>query len=357
MRCGLDRPAANTFRLRRILRSRLAATALFLMDFLGINYLFSLKNRKSALILWYHGVCDDDFRLLRGYDERHIPLSLFQKQLSHLEQRGYQFATMSQLMQRLAEKRHIGRLAVLTFDDGFRNVLRNAYPAMKARGAKGCLYVVSSLVGSRELLWTDRVETAVREHKSDLFTFHFNGEEIRYELSDSDARAHAMKDMKSRLRSIPDGERNKQMSQFRQPDHAPAEFMLCDWEELRCLDRNFLEIGSHTRTHPNCENLESDESLDDEIVKSKADIEQQMGYPVPHFNYPAGSYDDRVITWVNRAGYGSAVTTNPGLIDAGAKRFELKRIGVNENFLLFKSMVSGSFFFLRNLMRFFGAST
>lgn len=340
----------------RTFKTKLASCALFLMETLGINYLFSLKNRKSALILWYHGVCDDDFRLLRGYDERHIPLSLFRKQLSHLEKRGYQFATMSQLMQRLAEKRDIGKLAVLTFDDGFKNVLRNAYPAMKERGAKGCLYVVSSLVGSRELLWTDRVETAVREQKSGLFTFHFKGEEIRYELSGSDACAQAMKEMKSRLRSIPEDERKKHMSQFRRPDRPPAEFMLCDWKELRSLDRNVLEIGSHTRTHPNCENLESDESLDDEIVKSKADIEHQMGSPVPHFNYPAGSYDDRVITWVKRAGYGSAVTTTPGLIDTGAKRFELKRIGVNENFLLFKSMVSGSFFFLRNLMRLFGAS-
>ena len=49
-------------------------------------------------------------------------------------------------------RQDVGKLAVLTFDDGFKNVLRNAYPAMKEQEAKGCLYVVSSLVGSRELL-------------------------------------------------------------------------------------------------------------------------------------------------------------------------------------------------------------
>ena len=77
------------------------------------------------------GICDDNFTILKGYDERHIPKSLFRKHLVYLIRKGYQFVTMSDLVLLLKEKRKLNKIVVLTFDDGFRNVIENAYPIMK----------------------------------------------------------------------------------------------------------------------------------------------------------------------------------------------------------------------------------
>ena len=49
------------------------------LDIFGINALFRFINRNEVIILWYHGVCDDDFTLLKGFDERHISKALFKR--------------------------------------------------------------------------------------------------------------------------------------------------------------------------------------------------------------------------------------------------------------------------------------
>ena len=128
-----------------------------LFDISGINALCRIVNRNKAVILWYHGICDEDFTLTK----RHIPKSVFRKQLSYLKRKGYVFVSMSELLAFIKNKKKIGKSVVLTFDDGFRNIVENAYPIMKEFGAKGCFYLVSELIGKSELLWTDHVEIVV----------------------------------------------------------------------------------------------------------------------------------------------------------------------------------------------------
>jgi peptidoglycan/xylan/chitin deacetylase (PgdA/CDA1 family) len=244
---------------------------LWLIDILGINALYRVVNRNKAIILWYHGVCDEGFKLTK----RHIAKSVFRKQLSYLKRKGYIFITMSELLDVIKNKKKINKYAVLTFDDGFRNVVENAYPIMKEFGAKGCIYLVSDLIGTTQLLWTDHVETVIRSHKTGNFQFNFKGEEVNYRLDDDRSCEYAMEDIKAKLRTIPDSERHKHMEQFHEftPDDFPQEFMMASWEQIRELDPEVLEAGSHTKRHPNCTNLTSDDEIKDEIYNSKIDID------------------------------------------------------------------------------------
>ena len=97
---------------------------ILLLNIPGINAFFRFLNRKKAIILWYHGVCDDDFQLLKGYDERHLKKSKFQMQLRYLKRKGYIFVTMSELVNALTMKKDVRKYVVLTFDDGFSNVIK-----------------------------------------------------------------------------------------------------------------------------------------------------------------------------------------------------------------------------------------
>ncbi len=324
----------------------------FLVDILGINALFRFINRRAAIVLWYHGVCDDDFTLLKGYDERHIPRALFKKQLEFLKKTGHRFATMTEMTDLLTRKTVDGRVVVLTFDDGFRNIVQNAYPVMLELGARGCFYVVSGLIGQQKPLWTDHIEMVLRNLKETDFSFYFKGEVISYPIDRKDLLEKAMKDIKGKLRMLPDQERKEHLKQF---DNRPAldveEFYFSTWEQLRHLDRSVLEIGSHTKNHPNCENLSSEEEFKEELWGSKEEIEKHIGYEVTNFCYPAGSFNDEVIKQVKRYGYKSATTIIPGYNFFGDDLYRLKRISVEEDLLLFKALISGSYFFLSRLYR------
>lgn len=339
------------------MRERLKELLLLFLDKLGINALFRFLNRNKVIILWYHGICDDDFNLLKGYDERHIPKSLFRKQLNFLKRKRYIFITMSELTDNIfSNKSKIRKFVVLTFDDGFKNIVENAYPIMKEFNAKGCFYLVSSLIGGNKLLWTDYIETLVRNSKNREFQFTFRGGKKNYKLDTKESYEMTMKDIKSKLRTISDKERKEHIQQFnnRRIYDVPEEFLFANWEQIRSLDKKILEIGSHTKNHPNCGNLTSNDEFEDEIKNSKIDIEKQIEYEVNHFNYPAGSYNDKAIKKVRKYGYKSAVTIIPGFNDKNTDLYKLKRIGIDENFLVFKAAVSGSYFFIDRLKKVFG---
>ena len=223
------------------MRPHLASHAVHIADRTGVNALFRFLNRGCAVILMYHGVCAEDFTLLDGYDERHVPISHFKRQLEVIRDCGYSFVTLSELVTRLKRGLSIGRLAVLTFDDGFRNVARHAYPILKEYDAKGCFFVVSNFVGHRTLLWTDTVETWIRARAPETLRVVINSGIVRYPLDTKTRINTAMMDLKSRLRKLPNDERMRWMEVSGMTDRAyieqaPEEFAPADWKELQALD-------------------------------------------------------------------------------------------------------------------------
>jgi len=326
---------------------RLVSAAMNIVDLAGVNAMFRLINRTNAVILTYHGVCAEDFTQRKEYNGRHIPVRIFRQHLSALRRSGFTFATLSDLVCRIKCGQSIDRVAVLTFDDGFRNVVRNAYPVMKEFGAKGCFFVVSNFIGSRTLLWTDFVETYLRAREPEPLMLVVGGKSIRYHLNSHTALNFAIEDLKHRLRNIPNEERirwmeESGMSSNRFVDRAPEEFSPADWQDLQSLDRSVLEIGSHTRNHPNCDTIQSADELEAEIAGSKIEIERRIGRKIEHFCYPAGAFNPAVIETVRRAGFQSAVTTIEGFTTPRADLFTLQRIFGDSDLTRFKATVSGS---------------
>ncbi len=321
------------------------------LDRLGINALFRFLNRGRPLILWYHGICADEFTLLRGYDVRQLPVSLFRRQLEHLRDHGYRFVSQDELMGLLESGRSTAGVVTLSIDDGLRNVITRGYPLMKEFGARGTFYVVPDLVDRGEMLWTDLVETVVRCAPRGEYRFEFRGESMRFDLSDEASNRRVMRAIKRRLRSLPDRERRRHMEQFRAPapEEIPDEFTLASWEELRDLDPAVLTLGNHTASHPDCARLDGEEAFDREIWQAGLDIEEKVGYPVRHFCYPAGSYDDRVLSALRSFGYHSAVTTDEGYADATTDPLLLRRIEAEDEWYLFLATSSGAYAFFTGL--------
>lgn len=337
----------KTRRLRRII-NYYKVFKLFLswlIDILGINAFYRYLNRNKAIIIMYHGICEDDFDLLVDYDERHISKSSFRKQLGYLQRKGFSFINMTELVNQINNGAKLGKNVVLTFDDGFQNIKNNACPIMREYNAKGCFYLVSSFTGTDRLLWPDYIETVIRNQGNDSFNFFYRGEEIGYNLGNKRSREQAMSDIVWKLFDIPNNkERLSHLDQFSSVilTEIPEEFKLINWEQIKDLDPEFMEIGNHSRSHPNCVSLISKEELTEEIILSKKDIEDKTGRPVKHFCYPFGSYDQAVTDKVKQSGCKSAVTTNVGFIDNNSDLFKLNRITPEESFILFKTRISGS---------------
>jgi peptidoglycan/xylan/chitin deacetylase (PgdA/CDA1 family) len=73
-----------------------------------------------------------------------------------------------------------------------------------------------------------------------------------------------------------------------------------------------MEIASHSCTHPWLDRVD-DADAAREISDSRAALERTFGVAVDHFAYPFGGFTARTVDLVGRAGYRSAVTTQPGI--------------------------------------------
>lgn len=313
-------------------------------DYAGVNALFRYINRKKLLILYYHGICKDGFDLLKGYDERHLPQSLFRSQLEYLKKHGYSFVTLTEAVQILQERKPIReRLVTLTFDDGFCNIVQNAYPIMFELGGKGCFYVVTDLIGTQQVLWTDWIETVIRQTNSDQIDLDFEGKMLSFVLRSKSQREKAMRKIKLLLKTLDWDKRCAYLAKIQpsEPIQPPSDFFLANWDELRSLDPNVLEIGSHTCSHLELGINLSEETLDHEIGRSKQVLEAALGRPIVHFCFPSGSYNDRVLAKLREHGYISAVSTHYGFNVQGHNLFLLNRLGITTSLRGFKCNVSG----------------
>ena len=105
---------------------------------------------------------------------------------------------------------------------------------------------------------------------------------------------------------------------------------------IRELRGQGCDFGSHAMSHPRLSTLPAAKARQ-EIVDSKACLEDLLGEAVPDFCYPYGDYTLQARDWVAEAGYRSATTCIRGSANRSDNAFELTRkaISYGDNLLGF----------------------
>ena len=111
------------------------------------------------------------------------------------------------------------------------------------------------------------------------------------------------------------------------PEGFPRRAML-KRSELIALDREGIEIGSHTRTHPRLGRVPV-ETITGEVRDSKSRLEDILQKPVQSFAYPYGSLNRAARDAVQAAGYRSGCSTIQGRNRPRTDRFVLRRVSIN----------------------------
>ena len=93
-------------------------------------------------------------------------------------------------------------------------------------------------------------------------------------------------------------------------------------DEIGCLSN--VEVEAHSVHHYALAKV-SDAILKEEVEASKAILEQHVGRPVNWMAYPYGSFDNKVVAAVKRAGYIGAITTLPGVWQYKSRFYHIPR--------------------------------
>lgn len=97
--------------------------------------------------------------------------------------------------------------------------------------------------------------------------------------------------------------------------------------QLRAWCEAGMQVGSHTRRHPNLTRLD-DVTLTDELTTSRTQLEALLRLPVTSLAYPYGAFDQRVVDAAKRAGYTRAAAIFDGVGWLQARPMALRRVQI-----------------------------
>jgi peptidoglycan/xylan/chitin deacetylase (PgdA/CDA1 family) len=102
---------------------------------------------------------------------------------------------------------------------------------------------------------------------------------------------------------------------------------MLDWDQVRELAHDGCEIGGHSHTHPQLDQLD-DDRLRTELVRCREIVTEQLGCAPASFAYPYGYSSRRVRQAVRETGYAQALAVGNGLARRRQGPYALHRVTV-----------------------------
>jgi peptidoglycan/xylan/chitin deacetylase (PgdA/CDA1 family) len=274
--------------------------------FLGVNWLARKLARRKVLVLCYHGVVaapqKDRFRYATT-----VGAAEFEEHMDALRQ-FFHPISLSDLLHWYEGSQALPDNPVLvTFDDGYRNNLSLAASVLRRRQIPCVFHVTAAYIGTRRVLWPDEVITRVMDWPH--ATIPTPDDAAAPLPLDKTARRGLAQRWKEQCKHIRWEKLEAYLERLRQ---VPADleedeerYGFLGWDEVRDLQRQGFEIGSHTMEHPILTQTSPDR-LAWELKESKRRIEAETGAPCLAIAYPNGGAEDfseAVVAAAQKAGY------------------------------------------------------
>lgn len=216
---------------------------------------------------------------------------------------------------------------VLTFDDGLRSMLLQAYPFLKQRRIPSTVYVCPGVIEGAGWLWNH--EAYARLSGLPLERILAIASRIGTDQSKPRPLVEWMKKLPLARRMQIEEIIRQETSDFRPTEEQHRRYDLMTWEELRQMDPSLVTIGSHSMHHPILTSTQG-ACLEYEIVESRRRIEEKLETKVQHFCFPNGDYDGASMQIVAQT-YASATLTNEEIVKADTSPFELPRVPIADS--------------------------
>lgn len=234
--------------------------------------------QKAIAVLGYHKIGDPPSD---GWDTWcYVRTDIFGQQLNFIKNNGWQVLSLESFLEGLKHPNLFPDKAVLiTFDDGYRSNLKVAYPVLEKFGFPAVMFVPTAYVGS-------------------------------YNSFDADIGYEPKED-------------------------------ICNWEELRKLDKLGFSIQSHGITHSHLSEL-SLGSLTQEIVESKQILEKELNKTIKAFSFPYGDNgmnQEQTDKILKDAGYAAGFLYNGNPIDVYIPNtYRIQRVAIGPDTNLEKEL-------------------
>lgn len=279
--------------------------------------------------------------------------SEFEQQVDYV-QRWYQTVTAQQVIDATRGGPPLPRNAILlTFDDGYSDHFQTVFPVLHNRGLHGCFFPPVHCIEQRCVLDVNKihyilaackdkarlartVDGAVERSRGDFLLEPLQHYKSNYEVPGKWDSPEVNYVKKMLQMGLPEALRNRIVDElFREfvdvPEHALADELYATKEQLRCMVRAGMTVGSHGAGHHWLNKLDAERQRHE--VEESLRFLQELGVSSSDWVmcYPHGAWDEKLVSLLRRLGCGLGLTTTVGLANLNeADPLLLPRINTND---------------------------
>jgi len=295
----------------------------FAANVLSANGILDLiwNKEPSWRILMYHRVCRPEELFYPLQDGMYVRPETFKMHCEFLK-KNCNVILVDELIQKLAKKESLPKRSIaITFDDGWKDNLENAFPVLKSLGLPATIFLPTDYIDSSKLFWTDEIARAL-ELTPEVFANYPELAQLQSQpLNEQLERVLAF------LFSLSLDKREQQVKELIQklPANGTREFLT--WTEVTKLESFGIKVGSHSHTHRLFKELSKEERIEEfeqsrEILWAKSLLTSNV------FVFPGGSHTAEMDTECTTAGYLSSLKTDRSY-QSETKIFP--RVGIHED--------------------------
>lgn len=257
----------------------------------GFTRLLSfLPERPMLLVLNYHRIGNPE--------ETPYDPELFSATAAGLEEqvrflkRRFHLAPLDEALEIVeGARRPRGAVVLLTFDDGYLDNYRLAFPVLASYGAPAVFFLPTSFIGSNHISWWDSIAYIIKGSRNRKFRLGappfpefdidaMGAPRVIGRVLDIYRRgAGAAKASEPFIAML------EEACASPRPNGTDRCFM--NWDEAAEMLRGGMAIGSHGHSHEILARLPDAEQRD-ELVRSRRILEERLGTPIRALSYPVG---------------------------------------------------------------------
>lgn len=280
-----------------------------------------LRSRGAGAILRFERVRPRRSGAFQPLRQNEITPQFLDRAIRALKRWNYDFLGMGEVCRRavtLPEKR---RFVALTFDGAAKDLISFAYPVLARHAVPFTLYVPTAFPdGVGEAWWLGLEQVIARESRISLM---MGDKEQHFTVTGAAEKQALFSHLESWLRSLAPADLSAAIAdlctRYRIDLAALSREASMDWEDLAKFAADpSVTIGGATVNYPVLANMKDAAALR-EMTMGKAVAEASFRREIRHLAFPFGdraSFRRSHVVMAEEAGFASAVSTIPGIVDA-----------------------------------------
>ncbi len=273
----------------------------------------------SGHILKFHRVIPPSHNGFSLNHDLEVTPSEFENCIKYCLKKNYDIISLDELHNLFQKGENPpNKFVLFTFDDGYLDCYKYAYPLLKKYGVPFSINLCPGLMERRAFVWWYLLEDLILHHRN--LTIEQSHQEINYECETGIKKYLVFQHLRKQILAADEAEYhlllNNLFTRYNVPAAQKSSSMILTWDHVREMNRDpLVTMAAHTDHHLPLSPL-SEARVREEIGRSREIIEDQIGAEVEHFAYPYGHREAgrREFAIVKSLGFKTGITTRFGNI-------------------------------------------